>query len=254
MLILITAFPKSGSTFLSSAMASLPGFGRATFADWAGTLPLISPDGVPSSSRREQELSHRLIDSLAGQRLVAQHHTCASEYTLRVIDGFDITTLVLVRDIHDCMVSLAEHIAIESPEIPWAYFNDSIRQRDLRYRIDAVVDLVAGWYLKFYVSWMSTRPANVFHYENIVRGGTDGMRDLLDRSGLVAREPRTFTAANVEAAMIQARGPGNRLNVGVKGRGDQLLSRQNRAVIERMAGYYPEIDFRPIGIGVDAEA
>ncbi len=252
MLVLITAFPKSGSTFLSSAIAALPGFGRATFADWAGTLPLTSPDGLPSSSRREQELSHRLIEGLTGRRLVAQHHTCASEYSLRVIDGFDITTLVLVRDIYDCMVSLAEHIATESPEIPWAYFNDSVRQRDLGYRIDAVVDLVAAWYLKFYVSWMSTRPANVFHYENIVLGGAGGVSDLLDRSGLVAREPETFAADNVEQVVAQARGPDNRFNVGISGRGAHLLTPTNRASIERMAGYYPEIDFRPIGIGQGA--
>ncbi|MEJ2816588.1 MULTISPECIES: hypothetical protein [unclassified Caulobacter] len=252
MLVLITAFPKSGSTFLSSVIASLPGFGRATFADWAGTLPLVAPDGLPSSSRREQELSHRLIESLAGQNLVAQHHTCASEYSLRVIDGYAITTLVLVRDIHDCMVSLAEHIATESPEIPWAYFDQSICQRDFHYRVDAVVDLVAAWYLKFYASWMSTRPANVFHYENIVLGGAEGVRDVLDRSGLLAREPQTFAAADLEQRVAQARGPDNRFNVGVSGRGAQLLSAANRAAIERMAGYYPEIDFRPIGIGAEA--
>ena len=210
-------------------------------------MPIISPDGLPASSRREQELSHRIVEELRGRRKVAQHHTCASEYTARVLANYDVTPIVMVRDIHDCMVSLAEHISRESPEIPWAYFTDEIRTRSLEYRIDAVVDLVSAWYLKFYASWVSTRPDAIFRYEDVVLDGPAGVYALLARSGLVGRDPETFSVANVHQAAEAARGPSSRLNVGVSGRGDQL-SAENRKMIRRFASHYPDVDFGPIGL------
>src|SRR5689334_12918426 len=110
--VLVACMPKSGSTFLSAALANLPGFRREHV--------------VPSYGRREQELSEAEIVRAFGatqtlrrafdhgvmssphrpKAWVAQHHVKHNHETQTLLDRYGIVPVCLVRNIYDIVVSL----------------------------------------------------------------------------------------------------------------------------------------------------
>lgn len=251
MLVLIACFPKSGSTFVSAAISKLPGYERANFTEWVGMLPDIALSDIPLSSRREQELSHFMIELSRGKDAVAQHHVKASAFTLHLIRRHQIATIVLVRNIFDCVVSFADHLMRESPEVPWIYLDESIRQKSDQFRYDAIVDLVCPWYIDFYVSWVKNRPQDIHRYEDVVVAGPAALHDMFAKAQITVRDgtgTRPVSLRDVEAAVPATKSESTRLNVGVAGRGEQLLSPQNKAHLRRLASHHADVDFSPIGL------
>jgi hypothetical protein len=230
MKVLITSFPKSGSSYLCVLIGNLPGFSIQSY--------------VPAYGRREQELCEVKLDSVIGvERQVAQHHVRASEHTLRLIDKYRLTPIVLVRNIYDVAVSIADHIVNESPVGPMAYFDDGIARLPIRDRVHAAMDLAIPWYFNFYVSWWRERPEAIATYEDLILGGPVRQTSYLRSIGLNA-EP-----AEVIAAHEMTKGQNTRFNVGITGRGTKLVNASRRKHVERLASYYPDVDFSPIGIG-----
>lgn len=228
MKVLIACFPKSGSTFLTGLIAALPGFDIAHY--------------VPYYGRREQELEEGLIESPSdSEHEVAQHHVRASDYTLELIDKHDITPIVLVRNVYDCCVSYADHLSKESTVIPTAFFDEEMAEQPFERRLDAVFDLVLPWYFNFYVSWWRAKPSAIVTYEDFILGSATEKHATLTNLGLpVSLEDVTRAQ---ELASMQA----SRLNVGKAGRGKQFERRYGRRV-RRLAGYYSDVDFAPMGI------
>ena len=229
MLILITSFPKSGSTFLYRVLSCLPGY-----------RPVVL---IPGYDRREQEICRSLIAAAQGQNGVARHHVRASEPTLQLIAEFQIKPVVLVRNLYDSLLSLAEHIASTTPVVPMAYFDQSFAEKPLSFRLDAVVDLAAAWYVNFYVSWQRNRPQDIVRYEDVVIGGAKGILRLLESLQV------PVTLAEIEAAIDEVRRHHKtRFRVGKVGRGEPQMTAANRERIARLTSFYPDVDFRPIGL------
>lgn len=229
MKILVACFPKSGSTFLSTLIGNLPGFSLVVY--------------TPAHGRREQELSEVEIErSSTVSRQVAQVHVRASEYTLHIIDKFNIKPIVLVRDIYDTAVSLAEHVANE-PIMPMAYFDQAIADRSFEDRLSAVFDLAMPWYFNFYVSWRRARPNAIITYEDLILGDAERQTQYLNCIGL------DTNIIDVRSAIKKIRSLDTRFNVGKSGRGAQAIGMRHRRQIERLASYYPDEDFSQIGIG-----
>lgn len=213
MIVLLACFPKSGSSYLADLIAAQPGFSAASFTPYYG--------------RREQELEAGLISAWAGRNCVAQHHVRASEYTLQLIDRFQMTPLVLVRNLGDAMASLADHIAQEGPETPVAYFEERMGALSPEERLIAVTELAAPWYVNFFVSWWRARPDAIVRYEDVVLGGDLG--PVEQRLGMP-----------IVAPTEQGHSP-RRFNVGVAGRGAPAAD-----YIGRLTAHYPDVDFRSI--------
>ena len=126
--------------------------------------------------------------------------------------------------------------------MPMAYFDHSFAEKPLTFRLDAVVELAAAWYINFYVSWYRSRPQDIVRYEDVVIDGAKGILRLLEKL-----EVQT-TLAEVEAAIDQARLEFNRFNVGKVGRGKSQMTAANRERIARLTSFYPDVDFRSIGL------
>jgi len=227
--ILVACFPKSGSTFLCTLISNLPGFSSVVY--------------TPAHGRREQELSEAEIERCgAVSQQVAQVHVRGSEYTLHLIDKHNIKPIVLVRDIYDTAVSLAEHVAAE-PSMPMAYFDAAIADRPFDDRLSAVFDLAIPWYFNFYVSWRRARPNAIVTYEDLILGGVERQTAYFNSIGLETN------IADVRSALKKIRSLDTRFNVGKSGRGAQAVVMRHRRQVERLASYYPGEDFSHIGIG-----
>jgi sulfotransferase family protein len=214
MIVLLACFPKSGSTYVSDLIAAQPSFERAEFTPYYG--------------RREQELEAARIEAYKDRNCVAQHHVRASEYTLHLIQHFQIRPIVLVRNLADALVSLADHIVNEGPQTPVAYFDERFQSMSDNDRLAAVGALAAPWYVNFYVSWYRAFPKAIVRYEDVV---LDGKHDLLfDHIGLVPTINQPPVA--------------RRFNKGVAGRGAVISDR-----LLELFKFYPDVDFGPIHSG-----
>jgi hypothetical protein len=134
-----------------------------------------------------------------------------------------------VRNLYDSLLSLAEHVASTTPVMPMAYFDQSFAKKPLSFRLDAVVDLAAAWYINFYVSWHRSRPQDIVRYEDVVIGGAKGIFRLVEK----LQVPATLTG--VEAAIDEARlHHKTRFRVGKVGRGVPQMTAANRERIARL--------------------
>jgi hypothetical protein len=226
--ILLACLPKSGSTYLASTLMFLPGMRKVAL--------------TPAYERREQELGEAQLQAYDGMDYVAQHHVRCSAYTRRLIEQYDLRPVVLVRNLFDIAVSLKDHLIAESPEMPFAFFDERILCRDETARLDAIIDLALPWCLNFYVSWQAYDGALLVTYEDMV---SDPER-IVDR--IAAFAGLTVEAADIRRALAQAAQAPTRRNVGRPGRGAEQLTESQRARILRLALHYPDADFAPLGI------
>lgn len=216
--VLLACMPKSGSTFLSGAIAALPGFRRV--------------DLTPGYDRREQELSASLIRRHARHAYVAQHHVRFSRPTQKLIARHRLTPVVLVRDLFDCVVSLRDHIRKESVILPTAYFDAHHRKLPDRDLERAIARLAIPWYVNFYMGWRTCPDAHFVRYEDMLAHPVDTLMGIARAAG------RDIDQATAAAALAAAQGGRTRFNTGVAGRGIGLSADVRQSIIDLLA-FYP---------------
>jgi len=79
---------------------------------------------VPSYGSREQELDIRGLYKYRNINFVAQHHVRYSMYLEELLQQYNVKPVILVRNIYDCIVSLADHLRNESLINPFAVINE----------------------------------------------------------------------------------------------------------------------------------
>jgi len=184
---LIACMPKSGSTFLSELVASLPGFRREHL--------------VPSYNRREQELSEEEIArAFVGTHhirraymdgvvtapclprgFVAQHHVRHNDETQLLIDTYGLVPIVLVRNLFDVVVSLRDHLVKSSVYTPAAFVDEDFENLPEERQHDFLIDLAMPWYIHFYVSWWKAENKLLVTYEDLVEDPAREMRERIQK-------------------------------------------------------------------------
>lgn len=225
--VLIACLPKTGSTWLSNMFASLPGFRYVEL--------------VPAHGRREQELSEWELAKWHRCDYVSARHCCHSEYMEKLCQAFNLGVVFLVRDIGDILVSLDEHLFRESMEIPMGYFDREYMALEANCRYDRLVDLVAPWLIRHYAGWWRAgrRPLT---YERLREDPEGSFASLVRALGLA------FPPEDCSVAVDRAAGLPARFNHGITDRGRQLLNEGHWHRLQRMAAYYPGVDFEPLGL------
>ena len=260
--VLVACMPKSGSTFLATALSCLPGFRRVNITP----MPMRRREQEIDLLRllQEEELTQRLRESnrstgIRGlfKRLtsnvsspesiarargwVAQHHVRYSLTTKYIIEDYQIVPVVLVRNIFDALVSLRDHLMNDAVDMSMAYFSTQMRSWSDEEMADYLIDMVVPWYINFYVSWQDFPQRLQLTYEQ-VRSDTAG---CLEEIVSVAR--LNMSIQDIELAIEEAMNKPIRLNKGVSGRGASFTD-EHRQRAARYAAYYPHVDFSPIGL------
>jgi hypothetical protein len=238
--VLLACFPKSGSTFVSDRLAALAGCRRAAF--------------LPVCDRREQELEEacllRQLRRYPGSHLVAQQHVRLNAHTAAVCERYGIRSVVLTRNLMDCLVSLGDHWDRESCVGPHGYWTPDLvaeMEGSSISRLHAITLTAAPWYVSFYLSWYhwrdawlaATRPLFV-RYEEFFAEPERGLTALASQLGI--------PASGDQIAAALANGGQSRFNRGVSGRGAEAFRRDPRAyaALRDLLAVYPSIDFSPI--------
>lgn len=223
--VLVACMPKSASTSLTNAIGAYPGFRKVAMAAAYGD--------------REQELCQiRLSRYNHRGHWVAQQHLRYSGFTEHLIRQYRVSPVVLVRDLADIVLSVRDHLHNESRESPVTIFTEAhLRQApaDLE---ETIVRLAMPWYLAFYVGWRRAPKAHFVAYEELVQDPSSTIQAVLRFAGV---QPRVDAMSRVLEAF---RGPNNRINVGVSGRGRGLGPRAAEA-LGRLLDQYPEFEVDP---------
>lgn len=248
--ILLACMPKSGSTMLATILESMPGMDTAKL--------------VPAYKRREQELCINAIERIqirsagrlrrwrneladegtheqAPQGYVAQHHVRYSTPTEKILTNYNLKPVVLVRNIFDIVPSVRDHYRNASTDMSMAYVGEEMTNWSDDQLHNFIADMVVPWYFNFYRSWLDRSDKLLVTYEALVRDTPEIVAEVLDYCGVSYREE------DVDRAIAASAQKDTRKNKGVTGRGDQL-SDKVRAKIAAYADYYPDVDFRPIGL------
>lgn len=215
--ILVACMPKSGSTFLSGVIGSLPGFRNVRL--------------VPEWGAREQELCEIQLARRYGRHYVAQNHVRYSGWTAHCLKIYGITPVVLIRDLFDVVPSLRDHWRRENYANPLTYEIPPDRDDASLERLAA---LCMSWYMNFYMSWR-TAGHMIVRYEDMIARPQETVATILRAAG--ARVSSEAISQALETTKAQGRGV--RLNVGVAGRG-QTLPAETKSLVWHAVNCYPE--------------
>jgi hypothetical protein len=233
--IYICCFPKTASTFLLEAAHRVTGFPKT---------PLV--DAYRDS---EQDIYlPRLVDT-AHLDIALHQHTRATSRNLELMRGFKIRPVILVRNIHDVLVSLRDHMETESPVSPFYLAHENFAALDEPGRLDMLVDLAGAWLVQFYASWYMAAAQGVVQtlwltYEEFLADKPTTVVKMLEYYGIEAPAQRI---RRVVEELEEQRG-GLRFNKGVAGRGQTVLSDEQKARLAALTRHYPLVDFRLIDL------
>lgn len=239
----VMCMPKSGSSFLASALrealelpaTSLTGFGSSGASSALGM------------NAREQELDEMAVTKsihLHQAGFVAQHHTRYTQYLALQLDCYSIKPLVTVRNVLDCIVSFDDMMTRRGADSQhWIYDAQfalpagyAAMGDEARYTV--LTHSLGVWLINFYLSWKRgaqqaiVSPLIVKYEDHVLN--TEALVEHL--SGHVPMSP-----GQVERLRAYASSPDrirSRLNVGVRGRGEQKLPEPLKQFLSDYAGLF----------------
>ncbi len=216
--ILIACFPKSGSTYLSLVLQELTGF-----PDWYGAEP---------GDQNEQDLSARRLRR-PRRRSVLQQHMKATYSNLELLIAHHMRPIVQTRNLYDILASLHDYFEGHRSSLSCGYVSEEYLGMPWRERLDYLIHLHLPWYFNFVLSWReASRRIDVCHvtYETLFANQESELKRVLAFYEMQASDEE------IEAAMVRAAAGETRFNVGVVGRGSQLLTDAHKQAIHRLAG------------------
>lgn len=219
--IFIACMPKSGSTFLANSLAEHASLKRVRL--------------VPTYGAREQELCELRLSRYNQHTYISQHHTRNSEWIQILIERYNLTPVVLVRNLFDTVISLRDHLREEFAEKKPHFISitENHLARPDHELEDIIVSLLMPWYLHFYNSWKQCPQALFIRYEDMIADPVNTIRSVLDHAKI-----KTSDEA-ITHALASAKTKQNRFNKGVVGRGQKLRPETKQKLLD-LIHLYPE--------------
>jgi hypothetical protein len=229
------AAPKSGSTWLTTILMEL--------LHWK-VSPLI-----PGYDRREQEISEfNLLYPAMHDFVFSPHQHCRySEATKKIIEKMDIRPILQYRNIFDTVISFYDHCNRGEFIFPMAYM-DKINWEclDENKKINFIIDMVIPWYFNFYAGWFSSDLVKeekilLVSYEELLSDPYHQIKRIINWIGIEKTENE------INSSISSSMNKKTRKNVGRLDRGT-ILSVNQKQRIRDLAVYYPNIDFKFLGL------
>lgn len=234
--IIVACMPKSGSTYISRLLmeaARLPKAGLAESGDWG-----------------EQFLSKRLLKQKigGGRGTVCHIHLRGTPGTQQLLEQFELTPIIIVRNIFDIVPSIADHWHREKPLGFGSYVPHNFVQMDRESLHDFIITNCLPWYFAFLISWHEAseqRDTYWLTYEDFFSDQARYLKEVLDYCGI------TFPDDAIERAIEHRQTQWSRLNKGVAGRGESLLLPRQKQAIRDIAHTWSDSHPRFSMIGID---
>jgi len=215
--LLIACFPKSGSTYLSKVLQKATGLKEAYIAEFG--------------PQNEQDIVRRKLKRL-WRRSVLQQHLKGTRTNIEYLTNFGIRPIVQTRSLFDSVISLYDHFERDSNSLPCGHICAEYWRMTFQERVDYLIAFHLPWYFNFYVSWRdAAEKLEIFPltYEDLFADKTARLTEVLNFYHF------SIGPDQLGQAIAQTASAKTRFNVGVSGRGLEMLSKQHRQVIQRQA-------------------
>ena len=163
--IMVAAHPKSGSTWVTGALAKLVQYDVVRFCyAWSSNEHDLYPPALIVRKDRGE---------------ISQMHVRATPHNVTLIQDFAIKPVVLTRNVFDTVVSVARDIQKKhenskaAPGVQgysFVWFSSLPQDAELEDYIDYSIDFFIPWYINFLLSWECYRrhTASIFvRYEDV---------------------------------------------------------------------------------------
>lgn len=238
-MIVIAAAPKSGSTFLSNVISRIT------------DLPLGRLSAAYSTNEHDLYLPALYMMNPIG--CVSQLHMKGTFHNASLLKMFGIKPVILVRNIEDTVVSLANDLRTKEQQdgfgdgrngYSFLWQDHAIANLDETSLIDCIIDLAIPWYVNFHVSWHRLCEQNAVDamwvtYEDMMQNKKAAVREILEFTGFGQDIP-------IDNAILDQRYI--KFNDGRRGRGNAILSEEQKSRIRRVFAYYKDINFSRYGL------
>lgn len=228
--LLVTASPKSGSTFFTNILAELTGW----------PLRYLSY----AFMQNEGDLYLPYLVDTACENSVTQQHARATAANIHLLQGFAVKPIVQIRDVFDALLSFKEFL--DNGAYFSTFYPTYLELEDAQ-RMDLVIDDRAAWYLTFYAGWCRAMRDGAIdgvwvRYEDLIADTVGTVRRVAAFQGL------SYEDRQIEAAIGRVGKERQRFNRGVSGRGRKAFNAAQQERVERLARCHPDVDFTPIGL------
>lgn len=217
--IFIACFPKSGSTYLSKVLQELTGY-----PGWYAAEP---------GEQKEQDLSERRLHR-PRRPSIMQQHMRATQANLELLVWYRMRPIVQTRNLFDIVASLHDHFEQHGSGLSCGYISQDYLRMAWQERVDYLIHLHLPWYFNFLLSWRAAADRlELCHvtYEELFANQASELRRIADFYGIRVSNER------IVAAIKRAAGRDTRFNVGISGRGAEMLNDDHKHAIYRLAEY-----------------
>jgi hypothetical protein len=229
--IYIACFPKSGSTYLYRLLLEITGYRKLR--------------AVQHYAHNEQDIyEFKLRESR--HHTVTQQHTKGGYYNVQIMNRWGICPVILVRNIFDIVPSFLDHLEL-LPAQAMGYVHPEYAEMGRDDRLAFIIRLILPWYFHFLMSWRDARKDIRTHwitYEQLFSDQLSTVRGIIEFYGMKVEDERIVRE-------IERMGDHfTRLNVGVTGRGRQMLGSKHVEEIRELAAAW-KVDceeFRMVGL------
>jgi hypothetical protein len=215
--ILIACFPKSGSTYLSKVLQELTGYPK-----WYAADP---------GAQKEQDLSERRLHR-PRRASVIQQHMKATHSNLELLEWYRMRPIVQTRNLFDTVASLHDHFEAHRASLSSGYISEDYLRMPWQERVDYLIHLHLPWYFNFLLSWREAAERLdicAVTYEEFFANQERELSRIADFYGIRA------SGDQIATAMSRAAACDTRFNVGISGRGAEMLTEDHKRDIYRMA-------------------
>ena len=156
----------------------------------------------------------------------------ATHSNLELLIAHHMHPIVQTRNLYDVVASLHDYFGHRN-SLSCGYISDEYLEMPSRERLDYLIYMHLPWYFNFVLSWReAARRIDICHvtYETFFANQESELKHILAFCGLQASDEE------IGAAMVRAAAGDTRFNVGVVGRGIQLLTDEHKQAIGRLAG------------------
>lgn len=231
--VFVAAMPKSGSTFLCRALEQLTGYlwYPMTFAYFQNEHDLYLPYMLRAISTNT----------------VTQQHCRATDVNLKLMQAFNMRAVVMVRNIHDLVISYYDHLHRQRIRIPSTHLNEQFYELDTETKLDLIIDMIVPWYISFYASWYDAELNQSIStlwitYESMLEDAAGSVRKVLNFYDLDGPIETIEQVTRTIDPILTGK------NIAKTGRGMEQLSPAQLARIANFKRYYPWVDFSRIGM------
>jgi hypothetical protein len=238
-MIVVTAAPKAGSTFLVNTLMRLTGLRGFRLC--------------AAYSTNEHDLYLPALCLMSASGCVSQLHMKGTFHNAALMRTFGIKPIILVRRIEDIVVSLRHDLRQKAQRPNFAtgrhgysfvWHDQSTNELGDEQLLDMIIDLAVPWFVNFYVSWyrlceQQAVDALWVTYEQLVAEKEGTLRLILEFLGI-----RDVSAIDRE---LLSRKYGT-FRDGRIGRGSLALTPAQRERLRRHFSYYPTVDFGKYGL------